>query len=505
MCSSGNTLTILDFKIAVTKLQKYAQELFAGTDEKKKFHVLKVMQDLIDSSVTTSGANYLNRSVSKLPNEIWMKIMGYLKNKDIFRSFALVNKHFHCLTMDTSAVKYLHLKDVENKAESEALYIKWIEVIKHSKKLIELKIKDRYRHLDWNDLIEETLKTNQSLKSLKIDFCEYDIKTSTLSPGVTEALKLAKCLQNFESHYVGLSKDFFNEICQMKSLKRFDVQCPGWTGDFTTKFVENLALSKNPIEEFNTNVFRFAPKELISNAINTFYTEKKNTIKTWYSLDLRKFREEDHERCYQLPKISVCKNITFVLGILHEHDLGLIADLPKLETLSIYNAIPDVNYVKAFHRINFSKLKYLFLNVDTKDEYERIFEELSSIPFPSLKRLIVENHYIKGDMKETGVSVTEKTLEKLAQNSPKLKHLILQGSIDFASEITHEFIFNMMTNEDLVIIVESLFDDDRREVFEKKMKEFLERKGSIFYNNYQSMRRELWKQWWMKHSTKHPE
>ena len=439
MCSSGNTLTILDFKIAVTKLQKYAQELFAGTDEKKKFHVLKVMQDLIDSSVTTSGANYLNRSVSKLPNEIWMKIMGYLKNKDIFRSFALVNKHFHCLTMDTSAVKYLHLKDVENKAESEALYIKWIEVIKHSKKLIELKIKDRYRHLDWNDLIEETLKTNQSLKSLKIDFFQYDIKTSTLSPGVTEALKLAKCLQNFESHYVSLSQDFFNVICQLKSLRTFYVQCPGWPGDFKTKFVENLASSKNPIEEFNTDVFRFAPKELISNAINTFYTEKKNTIKTFHSID--RSSEDDHEKCYPLPNLNICRNITSIFAFLHEHDLELISDLPKLDTLSIYEPIRDNNYIKAFHRMNFSKLKYLFLEVDTKNEYESILEELSSIQFPSLKRLLVENQYIKEDMRESGVSVTEKTIEKLAKNAPKLKCLILQGSIDFTSEISHEFIF----------------------------------------------------------------
>ena len=73
--------------------------------------------------------------------------MGYLKNKDIFGNFALVTKHFHGFTLDPSAVKYLHLKDVENKAESLA-YNKWIEVIKRSKKLIELKIKDSYRHLN---------------------------------------------------------------------------------------------------------------------------------------------------------------------------------------------------------------------------------------------------------------------------------------------------------------------------------------------------------------------
>ena len=289
----------------------------------------------------------------------------------------------------------------------------------------------------------------------------------------------------------------------MKSLRRFYVQCPGWPGDFTTKFVENLALSKNPIEEFNTDVFRFAQKELISNAINTFYTEKKNTIKTFHSID--RSREDDHEKCYPLPNLNICRNITSIFAFLHEHDLELITDLPKLETLSIYEPIRDSNYIKAFHRMNFSKLKYLFLEVDTKNEYESIIEELSSIPFPSLKRLLVENQYIKEDMRESGVSVTEKTIKKLAKNAPKLKCLILQGSIDFTSEITHEFIFKMMKNEDLVIIVESLFDDDRMAVYEESIKDFLERKGSISYKKYQSVRLEHSMQWWKRYYTKDPE
>ena len=51
---SGAPLTILDFEIAVTELQKYGQELFAGTNEKKKLHVLEVMRSLVDPSTTDS-------------------------------------------------------------------------------------------------------------------------------------------------------------------------------------------------------------------------------------------------------------------------------------------------------------------------------------------------------------------------------------------------------------------------------------------------------------------
>ena len=100
---------------------------------------------------------------------------------------------------------------------------------------------------------------------------------------------------------------------------------------------------------------------------------------------------------------------------------------------------------------------------------------------------------------------SEKTIKKLAKNAPKLKCLILQGSIDFTSEITHEFIFKMMKNEDLVIIVESLFDDDRMAVYEESIKDFLERKGSISYKKYQSVRLEHSMQWWKRYYTKDPE
>ena len=40
---------------------------------------------------------------SKLPNELWMKILTYLTTHDIFANFSLVNNHFHGLTLNPSA------------------------------------------------------------------------------------------------------------------------------------------------------------------------------------------------------------------------------------------------------------------------------------------------------------------------------------------------------------------------------------------------------------------
>ena len=47
----------------------------------------------------------------ELPDEVWLKIMKYLKTKDLFSNFGLVSKHFNNLTKDPNILIYLELKD----------------------------------------------------------------------------------------------------------------------------------------------------------------------------------------------------------------------------------------------------------------------------------------------------------------------------------------------------------------------------------------------------------
>ena len=123
MTGSSSRLTIQDLELTANKLQMFALEVFAGNDERKKVQLLEGMENLMNPIATfpikrpievadiVSEAKRIKLTASKLPNEIWMKIMSYLKNEDIFGNFALVNKHFHGLTTDPSALKYLQLKD----------------------------------------------------------------------------------------------------------------------------------------------------------------------------------------------------------------------------------------------------------------------------------------------------------------------------------------------------------------------------------------------------------
>ena len=84
-------LDVKDFNNAADEFHKFAKEVFASTDEKRKVQLLEGMQKLmnqnatsfkrpIDVPVVDSKAKKIKLTASNLPNEMWMKIMSYLKN-----------------------------------------------------------------------------------------------------------------------------------------------------------------------------------------------------------------------------------------------------------------------------------------------------------------------------------------------------------------------------------------------------------------------------------------
>ena len=101
-----------------------------------------------------------------LPNEIWLKIINYMKTKDIFGSFALVNKHFNFLTPEISAIKYLQIKNI---AESISKYESIMKLLSGCKNMVEFSIEeklcDKYQFMS---CIIKALESSEKLKSLKI-------------------------------------------------------------------------------------------------------------------------------------------------------------------------------------------------------------------------------------------------------------------------------------------------------------------------------------------------
>ena len=81
-----------DFDKAVDEFCKFSKEVFAGSDENRKLQLLDGMKSLMNPKTSVkrqievadivSEAKRLKCNALKLPNEMWMKILSYLKNRD---------------------------------------------------------------------------------------------------------------------------------------------------------------------------------------------------------------------------------------------------------------------------------------------------------------------------------------------------------------------------------------------------------------------------------------
>ena len=116
------------FDLTVHAFEDLVNEVFSGTDEDQKTK----LRNKLKYFTKVSSDNYkrklkINQEISvrakkvkldlarkvDLPNELWIKIMNYLKTKDIFSNFALVCKLFHGFTQDLNSIKYFQIENIE--------------------------------------------------------------------------------------------------------------------------------------------------------------------------------------------------------------------------------------------------------------------------------------------------------------------------------------------------------------------------------------------------------
>ena len=180
----------------------------------------------------------------EVPNEIWLKFMNYLPTKDIFGTFALLNKRLNGLTLNS---KYLSF---DGNLDSDSIKLdQAIHVLKHSTGLVGLTIKQSRM---WKVIVQEVLNLDlTSLKSLNIVSPEGFYCTFP----ECESKNYYACVHEFDYHYYNgtefpiewiqalneskkikldtlILKDFIvkpntiNEIGKMESLKTLNIIPP---------------------------------------------------------------------------------------------------------------------------------------------------------------------------------------------------------------------------------------------------------------------------------------
>ena len=182
-------------------LQKFTNILF---EEPKVIDQKRSLET--SEQVPAKKLNLSPSPLMDLPNEIWMKILGYLPTSDILRNFNLTCKHFHFLATNPGAIKFLELKNVDKSDQYQQI----VKVLKRSKTLNKLTIDNCSTHM--NHILAHALKSNH-LRTLEV--LGYE---ATLSKKNVEYIKNSN-INVLKLESINLKDDEMQIIGALKTLK----------------------------------------------------------------------------------------------------------------------------------------------------------------------------------------------------------------------------------------------------------------------------------------------
>ena len=389
--------------------QSFAHEVYSGNNEYLKtqvnHHLLKLVGLYKDSKVSNKRP-FENETIGKqvekkikidstksanLPPEIWLKIMNYLKTKDLFLNFGLISKFFNGLTLDSRAVKYLAVKNIDDITK----YNQVSKVIKRSKFLIEITIelsKNYWKHLVCQASEDSKLKIVKILNQNAI--------------GLEHSKKMAKFGKHIEKleiidHDIRLDSDALHEISKIKTLKSVKMRF------LTDEGMVLLAQNCKELEDLVINRVWGTRNPGMIEAFDTLFAERKHSLKKFhvtdtYALSMHWFRN-----------IHLCQNLeelAIKVRYLKRNDCESISQLRGLkELLILVDEDSKSNLEIIIKSIDVTSLKNLIL-IDNADRDRKLFQAISKRHFPALERLYI---------KSSGYSDLE--VGELVSNCPKLK------------------------------------------------------------------------------------
>ena len=303
------------FDTTIHDFEKFAREVFNGSNENEKEKLHKKLEQFttfkeyyIKKHESEKFENMLEHSrkrqmispkylcskrkkvdsskLFQMPSEIWLKIMSYLTTSDLLKRFNLVCKHFNSLSLDTSAIKFIPLRDIENRE----FYHQAITVLKRCKVLCEV---DIYCCAYMKDLISHALKSNAGLKKLKIE-------GKTISVKNFKNLKIWQGLQSLELVSTEMENVTLLEVAKIKTLKSLKMKNCNQIDTF-----RRTEISKDFVRALNENCKQF--KEL----------------------DIEFLDDVD------VQEIAKLKSFKFSFGGLSAEQIKTLAQCDKLETINL--------------------------------------------------------------------------------------------------------------------------------------------------------------------------
>ena len=294
----------------------------------------------------------------QLPNEIWLKIMNYLKTKDVFGNFALVCKSFNNLTMDLGAIKHIHIANFKTEEDCKRME-KTLQVLKNCYHLRSLSI-DECCTVYMISLAIQTFQSSPRLKSLKISNCErnwanmddnrYYHASNTVEKNshFVEILKQSAIqLENLElKKACSLSNKEIIKISQIMapSLKVLKVSVSLMHRIvMTPSEIDELVPKNNQIEsihlDFDVSLLRKYTDIMLQyrGALNRLLGKTSKTLKSIHFPNIDSYPYDNHNRMKEvkLQNLTLCKNLEELVFDLGSHDKQYILGLPKLKKVGL--------------------------------------------------------------------------------------------------------------------------------------------------------------------------
>ena len=464
-----------------------------------------------------------------LPDEVWLKIMSYLKARDLFLNVALVCKNLNNLTLDGSIVRFLEVRNIS----SRKIYLKVMEILKNSRSLIGLDInldlsKDNNKQkqkLYYNNLFEEALISNSKLKSLKLKITGYS--NAEIDQTKHHLKQYGMKLEHLQIEGI-VGGQIFDNIINLQNLRSltFRVKNALVSADnliSLAKNCTNLEIFKIDLSDYKQ---LFDVSHLIM-AFDTFFMERQSTLK---SFAVENVLVSTNRRFDMLRNLGLCQQLEEFESdspTITQASLRIIFTLPNLKKLIFKNLLIDSKTIETFlSKLSIENLECLVINdcisylpklkklmlkdlsIDSKIFWNflskvkkqnlqclvikncssfdlTVVKNLPNMCFPNLERVFIGFHYY--------LPYTENIFVQMKKKNPSIKSIMIE---DYANSVSNEFCLEMSTKFDLLIcwlenassnLTEYLSHDQHQ----KNLELFLWKLKFSHYENYMKMKKDL--------------
>ena len=382
-----------NFDCSLNAMDRFVKGVLVGTNKNHKKRMVEKLQNYVEMSELLEDhfQNQISTRKIQVPDEIWLRIMKFLNYKDLFMNVSLVSKHFCKLTHDSGIVKSIKLKKIEDKTMLKHK----MEVLKRCRNICHIDITNVDQST--NNQLEQVLKYNPKLKALnfyvpeckdKNGFTFYEKFDEKVLPEKTKEMikKYANQIEYLKfdalSHEI-LSKQEYLALTNIPNLKCFTVRSR--TYPLTSEEVlTSLAFCKK-LECIN--LWPLFNLKFVFSAFDNFFQERQNTLKRLSMTHFELLSENIFRNLY------LCQNI---------EQLELEGCFMTNESLQSISQLTNLRTLKS--------------GMIT-------FEILEIANWPALERFWKRASYRSGSDAFIEEKFTDKCIQSLISNSPKLKSI----------------------------------------------------------------------------------